>query len=343
MIKESQSHSAQRRILCIDGGGILGTFPAAFLAGLEQHLPKPIGEYFDLIAGTSTGGIIAIGLAMGLRAQELLDLYEDRGPTIFGQDSGKVRNCIRGKLRFARRLFVNKYSAERLQIELKAVLGEKRIGDASARLLVPAWNPLAHSVYLYKTAHHPRLQNDYKCLAVDAAMATAAAPTYFPRHVTEESMGLTDGGTWANNPIALAVVEAISVLEWPANSLRVLSLGCLEETYNLPKKAGIGTLGTKVIKLFMEGQSRGALGIAKLLTSHEHEREAIYRINHSVPVDTFKLDDTGVIQELKGLGVSLARDRQPILEPIFFRTPAEEFVPNHALETFDDVTTKRIH
>jgi patatin-like phospholipase/acyl hydrolase len=63
----------KRRILCIDGGGILGTFPAAFLAGLEQHLEgRSIGSYFDLIAGTSTGGIIAIGLAMGLRASELL-------------------------------------------------------------------------------------------------------------------------------------------------------------------------------------------------------------------------------------------------------------------------------
>ena len=343
MAIESESQPRQRRILCIDGGGILGTFPAAFLSGIESNLPKPIGEYFDLIAGTSTGGIIAIGLAMGLRAQKLLDLYEDRGPAIFGQASGKVRNYFGKKLADARRVFTHKYTSEALEHELEAVLGRKRIGDASTRLLIPAWNPLARSVYIYKTAHHPRLRNDYKCSAVDAAMATAAAPTYFPQHTTRESLGLTDGGTWANNPTALAVVEAISVLGWSAGSLRVLSLGCLEKTYNMPKRAGTGTLGTKAIDLFMQGQSRGALGIAKLLTGHEHEREAIYRIDHSVPSDTFKLDDTGAIQELKGLGLAMARDRQPILQPIFFQTPVDKFIPDHFPGNPDDLTTKRMH
>ena len=75
-----------RRILSIDGGGIKGTMPAAFLAGLEEELGQPIGRYFDLIAGTSTGGIIALGLGLGRTAKELLDLYERRGPLIFGLD-----------------------------------------------------------------------------------------------------------------------------------------------------------------------------------------------------------------------------------------------------------------
>ncbi len=193
-----------RRLLCIDGGGILGTFPAAFLAGLEQHLQRPIGSYFDLIAGTSTGGIIAIGLAMGLRASTLLDLYEKRGPEIFGHGKGPVADFALDKLRFARRLVVNKHDAQPLRAVLNDVLDTRRIGDAKTRLLIPAWNPVARSVYIYKTAHHARLRNDYKCLAVDAAMATAAAPTYFRHHVTENAVGLTDGGTWANNPTALA-------------------------------------------------------------------------------------------------------------------------------------------
>jgi patatin-like phospholipase/acyl hydrolase len=81
MNDSEDKQSIKRRILCIDGGGILDTYPAAFLAALEEHLQgRPIGTYFDLIAGTSTGGIIAIGLAMGLHASELLSLYEDRGP-----------------------------------------------------------------------------------------------------------------------------------------------------------------------------------------------------------------------------------------------------------------------
>ena len=331
-------HPAQRRILTIDGGGILGTFPAAFLAGLEQHLPKPIGCYFDLVAGTSTGGIIAIGLAMGLPARELLDLYEQRGPEIFGQGGGPVANFVRGKLRLGRWLLRPKYDSARLQAVLEEVLGDRRIGDAKTRLLVPAWNPVARSVYIYKTAHHPRLRTDYKSLAVDAAMATAAAPTYFRQHVTWDAAGLTDGGTWANNPTALAVVEAIATLDWRRDSLHVLSLGCLDETYTIPKRAGIGTLGSKIIKLFMDGQSHGAMGVAKLLTGHEHERNALHRIDHPVPAGVFKMDDARIIQDLNGLGHTLARDRQPVLDPVFFHAPAEPFSPEYRLEHSLDQT-----
>ena len=73
------------------------------------------------------------------------------------------------------------------------------------------------------------------------------------------------------------------------------------------------------------------MGIAKLLTGHEHERPAIHRINHTVPYNAYKMDDTRVIQDLKGLGFSLARDRQPVLDSVFFRQSAEAFVPVYAL------------
>ena len=84
-----------KRILAIDGGGIRGTFSAAFLANLEKDLEHPIGRYFDLISGTSTGGIIAIGLALGMRAEEILKLYEEKGTRIFAQSgSGLPRGYI---------------------------------------------------------------------------------------------------------------------------------------------------------------------------------------------------------------------------------------------------------
>jgi patatin-like phospholipase/acyl hydrolase len=83
------------RILSLDGGGIRGTFSAAFLARIEEHLDYPIGRYFDLIAGTSTGGIIAIGLGLGLSAKEILRLYEEKGPAIFDQQHGVLENWIR--------------------------------------------------------------------------------------------------------------------------------------------------------------------------------------------------------------------------------------------------------
>jgi len=321
----------ERRILCIDGGGILGTFPAAFLAELEGHLDRPIGSYFDLIAGTSTGGILAIGLSMGLPATDLLQLYEKHGPEIFGANNGTLTNALNRALRSLRWLYRRKHDSERLRNVLLEVLGDKRIGDAKTRLLVPAWHPVAQRVYIYKTAHHPRLKTDYKALAVDAALATSAAPTYFEHHVTQDGVGLLDGGVWANNPIAIATVEAIAVLGWPCESLRVLSIGCLEETYTIPARAGLGTIGSKIITLLMDGQSHGAMGIAKLLTGHEHDHMAIHRINHTVPYDTYKLDDVRFVRDLKGLGHAAARDRQPVLQPVFFREPVDVFEPFYRL------------
>jgi hypothetical protein len=266
-----------------------------------------------------------------MRASELLELYERRGPEIFGQGRGVVADYIFDMFRWGRSLVMNKHDSGPLRTVLEDTLGNSRIGDSRTRLLIPAWNPVARSVYIYKTAHHARLRNDYKCLAVDAALATAAAPTYFRHHFTQNSVGLTDGGTWANNPIALAAVEAVTLLGWPRESLHVLSLGCLEDAYTIPKWAGVGSLGKKVVNLFMDGQSHGAMGIAKLLTGHEHERTAIHRINHTVPYSAYKLDDTRVIQDLKGLGYSLARDRQPVLDPVFFSQAAEAFVPVYKL------------
>jgi hypothetical protein len=320
-----------RRILSIDGGGIMGTFPAAFLASLEDDLRQPIGQYFDLIAGTSTGGILAIGLALGIPAKRLLQLYEERGPEIFGQEPGGVPRWMRGVWRAGRHVFAPKHDAEVLKGILADVLGEHRLGDANTRLLIPAWEADRQSVYIFKTAHHERLKTDYRRLALDAAMATAAAPSYFKRHRTEDGVGLVDGGVWANNPVALAVVEAITLLGWPARSLHVLSVGSVNEIYMLDEAPGAGSLALDLARLFINGQTHGALGMAKLLTGHEYEREALYRVCPNVPKNLFRLDDTTKIGRLKGLGASSARENRPRLEPVFFDHPVEPFLPVYSL------------
>ena len=318
-----------RRILSIDGGGIMGTFPAAFLAAYEEELGQPIGRYFDLIAGTSTGGILAIGLALGIPAKALLVLYEQRGPEIFGQasDMGWARELVRA----ARHLMAPKHDADVLRAVLTDVLQDRRLGEAGTRLLVPAWEADRQRVYIFKTAHHPRLKSDYRRLALDAALGTAAAPTYFKRHRTEDGVGLVDGGIWANNPVALAVVEAIALLGWRAEDLHVLSLGCVNEIYALAEAPGVGRVVFDLARLFMDGQSHGALAMAKLLTGHEYARTALHRVCPYVPKNLFRLDDTRKIERLKGLGISSAREHRPRLEPVFFQAPAAPFVPVYAL------------
>jgi len=198
------------RILSLDGGGIRGVFPAAFLARLEEHLEHPIGHYFDLIAGTSTGGIIAIGLGLGLSAGDILKLYVDQGPAIFGQEHGAIQNWVRRRLRGMAHWFVTKHPSAPLYSALESVLGRRRLGESRTRLVIPAWHPILERVYIYKTAHHSRLETDYKEPAIDAAMATAAAPTFLKPHMTESAVELIDGGVWANNPIGVAAIRSVS-------------------------------------------------------------------------------------------------------------------------------------
>lgn len=338
-MNKQEKNSAQhiRRILCIDGGGIKGTLPAAFLKELEEDLHEPIGSYFDLIAGTSTGGILAIGLALGLKAVDLLDLYENRGPTIFGQAglSDAPEGWSRRKLRqigeFRRHLFSPKHDAGILARELDSVLKGALIGEARTRMVIPAWDPDRRCPYIFKTAHHGRLTTDYRKPALDAALATAAAPTYFKRHRTSDDVGLTDGGTWANNPTAIAVVEAISILGWDPSEIRVLSLGCSDEVYMLPEEPGLAQLNLGLLNLYADGQSHGALGTAKLLLNHPYDGERLHRISPPVPSGFFSLDDTTKIKRLKGMGLSAARNVKPHLGPVFFGTPAEPFIPIYQL------------
>ena len=182
---------------------------------------------------------------------------------------------------------------------------------------------------IYKTAHNDRFTTDHRHQALDAAMATAAAPSYFKRHRTVDEVGLLDGGVWANNPIAVATVEAISCLNWPASQLRILSLGCTDDVYMLPDEPGLLGLGQNFLNLIGDGQSHGALGMAKLLTQHPYGGQSIFRYAPTVPATVFELDDPTKIGRLKGMGVSAARDAKPQLESTFFQTTAETFIPIH--------------
>jgi len=319
------------RILSLDGGGIRGVFSAAFLARLEQHLEHPIGRYFDLIAGTSTGGIIAIALGLGLSAKDILHLYEDRGPAIFDQQQGFVENWPRQRWRNACHLFGSKYGADELRAAVTGVLGDRRIGESNTRLLIPAWHPVLERIYIYKTAHHPRLESDYKQLAIDAALATAAAPTFLPPHHTSDDVDLIDGGVWANNPIGAAVIEAVGVLKWPAAQLKILSIGTIADLKALPRWSGKVPMASHVTRLFMAGQSHSALGAAKIITGDGHDHRAIWRIDQVAPTGRYALDNASRIAEMKSRAVAEAREQLPELRRHFFDIPAKPFQPYHCL------------
>jgi uncharacterized protein len=329
--RETEKEDRFFRILSLDGGGIRGVFPAAFLARLEEHLDYPIGRYFDLIAGTSTGGIIAIGLGLDLSAADILKLYVDQGPAIFDQEHGVVENWIRQRLRGMAHWIATKHSSEALRGALEDVLGARRIGESHTRLVIPAWHPLLERVYIYKTAHHRRLETDYKQPAIDAAMATAAAPTFLKPHMTESGVELLDGGVWANNPIGVAIIEAVGTLGWPGQRLKILSIGTIAEPSKLPMLRGKLPMAASVTRLFMAGQAHSALGTAKIITGDVHHRKAIWRIDQMAPEGRYTLDKASLISEMCNRAFAEAREQLPELRRHFFGTPADKFVPYYRL------------
>src|SRR5215471_11025270 len=161
------------RILSLDGGGIKGAFSASVLATLEEDTGQGIAEHFDLITGTSTGGIIALGLGLGMSARDILKFYAESGATIFPSTSLVQRT--RGAVR---QLFKPKHSHTALRAALHGVFGERKFGESKSRLVIPTYDAIAGRIFLLKTAHHERFKYDINTPAVDVALATSAAPTY---------------------------------------------------------------------------------------------------------------------------------------------------------------------
>jgi hypothetical protein len=317
-------------VLCIDGGGIKGVFPASFLATVEESLGGSVADYFDLIVGTSTGGIIALGLGLGLKASDLLRFYEDRGPAIFNG------NCSMG---WIRHLFRAKYSPEPLKQALSAAFGSRRLGDSRKRLVVPSFNVETGEVHVWKTAHQNRLERDYTHSAVEVALSTGAAPTYFPTYKAQSGTPLIDGGVWANNPVAIATVEAIGVLGWQPSELRILSLGCTTAPLDIDwgRRHTLGKLGwaTKFTDLFLTAQSVSAIGMTQHLLP---DRTNLVRISPTVSKNRFELDRVSEIPALRGMGDCEARKALPQLRRMFFNTKVEEdFTPCYQLGQRDNV------
>ena len=217
------------KILSIDGGGMRGIIPAKILCELEEELHKRAGadarlcDYFDLICGTSTGGIIAIGLALGMSAKDMLNLYVEHGKEIFSHKW--IRLFTKG--RFYDQTVLKKY--------LQEAYGVARLDDCRTRICVPTYDLYRGVIHVLKTRQHKGLARDYHIPAVDAALSTSAAPVYFHPYtfhytnIDSENMNSAfhhvDGGVFANNPALIGVIEANSCLNVPWEDIELLSLG----------------------------------------------------------------------------------------------------------------------
>lgn len=321
-----------KRILSIDGGGVKGTLPASFLSYLERQLGRPIVEYFDLIVGTSTGGIIALGLGLGMTAQQILELYEELGPKVFRREGGNLA-------RIANAISKPKYDDGPLKDALSPYFGSRLLGESRCRLVIPAFDFDSCDAYLYKTAHHERLRNDYLVPAMDAALATSAAPIFFPLYRNCHSVPLVDGGVWCNNPVLVAAMEGADILGWPVDEIHILSLGCSQAPLDwptpgkLPESALDWVKSLLIVELFYQAQSSAAMNMATLRLGGDRSR--IYRVNPVVAPDAYSLDGVDGIESLKGRGYKLARSEFPLLKDTFFSEKAEPFTSVHPLPAND--------
>jgi patatin-like phospholipase/acyl hydrolase len=217
------------RVLAIDGGGIRGIIPAIVLADLEARTGKAMVDLVDLIAGTSTGAILACALARPgadaaaprFSAAELVQLYVEEGPHIFSRDLLK-------RIRSGNGLLDERYDDNGLRAALDRYLGDTRISEARTDIFLTAYELEGRFAFFFRSSR-ARTQGDYDFTMADAAHASSAAPTYFePIRVTDaigrQTYTLVDGGVFATNPSMCALAEVSRAGVAPGIDL-LLSLG----------------------------------------------------------------------------------------------------------------------
>lgn len=281
------------KILSIDGGGIRGVFPAMFLANYEAELKAKgvenwqVYQNFDLITGTSTGGILAIALALGIPAQELYELYLNEAKNIFGSKKGLLKQF---KYASHERDVLEKLMRDKLK-EVNAKGKDPILKDCKTNICIPIFDLLHGKPSVLKNNYHPRFTRDYHIPAYQAALATSAAPTYFTPYeakytdlngIDKTFKNKVDGGVFANNPALLGIIEAQEAFKQNLSNLKVLSLGTGHQKFSdgeKRRKWGIHYWMLKnnkrrIIDLFMQGQSQLAENLISLMQNGiDKERE----------------------------------------------------------------------
>jgi patatin-like phospholipase/acyl hydrolase len=206
------------RILALDGGGLRGIFTAAVLAEAEDAYGPAFLESFDLLTGTSTGGIIALGLASGRTCREMLGFYQEAGARIFA------------KPRRLRRLVAPKYDRRPLDELLRNELGETtRMNDLTKAVCITAHELVSGTTRVWKDDHSEELRVGGDQLVWKVAAATSAAPTYLAPVQLHTADSHVDGGVWGNNPAMVGITEAIRYAGRDLRDIRMLSVGTTSE------------------------------------------------------------------------------------------------------------------
>ncbi|MEH7012230.1 CBASS cGAMP-activated phospholipase [Neobacillus niacini] len=200
------------KLLCIDGGGIRGIFAIAILQALEEEVGHPVGKFFDVVAGTSTGAIIAASVSLNKNMKELFESYKHYGEKIFTRQA-KVG------------LFKSVYSDRYLRHLLKKAFGEVEMKDIQKPLLIPAVDITHGKPFIHRSNYgHPE-SKDLSIKLWDAVLSSCSAPVYFPPNKIGDQYLSIDGGLWANNPSLVGLTESIHYFNKTMGEINILSLG----------------------------------------------------------------------------------------------------------------------
>lgn len=244
------------KVLAIDGGGIRGIIPATILTEIQKRLTLDLFQVFDLIAGTSTGGIIALGIGTKCKnngpysPSELVDLYVQNGPAIF------KKNLLTPE----RQVVLPKYSPDALQAALTQFFQDTEFQTALTPLLISSYDLQGQLPFFFKS-HRIAGDPTFNWKLTEISRATSAAPTFFPPlHLTRDNKdyALVDGGMFVNNPSMAAYAEARSL--YPnATQFVVVSVGTGDRqdqiTYASAKDWGLLGWAKQIVPVFMDSVS----------------------------------------------------------------------------------------
>ena len=282
------------KILAIDGGGIRGVFAAQILKRIKEELKVDFGNDFDIIAGTSTGSIIAGGLAIDYPIEKLVDLYKEEGSRIFKQNYSGSFNWFNWK-----GFFRSKYDSTYLKKMLDKIFEDKTLSQTKTRLIIPASDISNGNVFVFKSNNDPNFVRDKDIKIADAVLASCSAPTFFKPLRVKEYL-LADGGLWANNPSLVALTEAMGRrFNIPKEDIRILSVGTgVGKKYYDPKDYnknwGLGRWGVGLVSTIMNLQSTNVDNIVRFIL---RESEQFVRLNYETDCDA-ALDDVAVVDNL---------------------------------------------
>ncbi len=297
------------RILALDGGGIRGIFTASFLKTLEELSQGNVADQFDLIVGTSTGGIIGLALASGIPARRLLELYLEIGPRIFRRPR-RLGMLLRPK-----------YDSAPLARVLKEVFGDRTVNDVRTPVCITSYELTNSYPRIWKDDHAADSLDGGETAAWKVALATSSAPLYFPGSQIAEGDSHVDGGLFANNPTLIGLTEAVHYFHQPLDRIRVLSVGAGERAERIPheraRRMGVWQWKTAIYEHMLIAQARTAHEIARRLLPARQYMRVNVPLEHPYP-----FDDVLAASTLIEPGAQAARTRYLEIRQSFLFGPA---------------------